>query len=63
LAAYASQEHLESIEDQQYERASDIDLDADYSDDDDVVPFKTAKEVINYLHNLEDDNLFKVGVL
>lgn len=46
-----------------FERASDIDFDAEYSDDDDQLPFKSAKEVITYLHNLEDDNLFKVTVL
>jgi len=27
-----------------------------------VIHFKNNKEVISYLHDLEDDNLFKVGV-
>jgi len=49
-------------EENQYERASDIDFDADYSDEEMEIKFKNQREVITYLHNLEDDNLFKVGV-
>ena len=38
----------------------DIDLQiVDYSDEDDVIPFK-EKELIEYLFKIEDDNLFNV---
>ena len=57
---YASKQSVE--EENKYERASDIDFDADYSDEEMEIKFKNQREVITYLHNLEDDNLFKVGV-
>lgn len=42
LNQYAQNE----AEDKDYERASEIDFDDDYSDDDENVPFKNPKEVI-----------------
>jgi hypothetical protein len=39
-----------------------IDLNADYSDDDHEIHFK-REELINYLHHIEEDNLFKIGLL
>ena len=59
LNQYAKNEQ----EEKDYERASEIDFDDNYSDDDENIPFKNPKEVINYLHALEDDNLFKVDNL
>jgi len=43
-------------------RASDIDFNDDYSDDEMQIKFKNSRDVITYLHGLEDDNLFKVMV-
>ena len=43
---------------------SDIDLDnISYSDSDKEVPFKQPKEVIEYLFNLEETNLFKINLI
>lgn len=62
LQEYADRQGEEGGKVKDFERASDIDFDADYSDDDINIGFKNNREVITYLHNLEDDNLFKVGV-
>ena len=43
-------------------RGSDIDFNDEYSDDEMDIKFKNSRDVIHYLHNLEDDNLFKVMV-
>jgi hypothetical protein len=40
----------------------DIDLNADYSDDDKTIYFKDF-ELVNYLHHVEEDNLFKISLL
>lgn len=61
LTQYAKDETEQAEKD--YERASEIDFDDHYSDDDENIPFKNPKEVIMYLHALEDDNLFKVDNL
>jgi len=42
---------------------SDIDLNISYSDSDKEVPFRQAKEVIEYLFNLEETNLFKINLI
>ena len=42
---------------------SDIDLNISYSDSDKEVPFKQPKEVIEYLFNLEETNLFKINLI
>ena len=39
---------------------SDIDLNADYSDDDERIYFDNDKHVVNHLENLEENNLFKI---
>ncbi len=39
---------------------SDIDLNIDYSDDDDKNYFDSNKAVINYLFSIEENNLFKI---
>ena len=41
---------------------SDIDLNADYSDDDKEVRIG-EKELIDYLQKLEENNLFKMNLL
>ena len=40
----------------------DIDLNADYSDDDREIHFKEAM-LVDYLHHVEEDNLFKISLL
>lgn len=39
---------------------SDIDLNIDYSDDEDKNYFDSDKAVINYLFSIEESNLFKI---
>jgi hypothetical protein len=39
---------------------SDIDLNLDYSDDEDKNYFESDKAVINYLFSIEESNLFKI---
>lgn len=39
---------------------SDIDLDMDYSDDEDKNYFENDRALLNYLHELEEANLFKI---
>jgi len=39
---------------------SDIDLNAEYSDEDDQIYFDNDKAVVNHLENLEENNLFKI---
>jgi hypothetical protein len=39
---------------------SDIDLNIDYSDDEDKNYFESDKAVINYLFSIEESNLFKI---
>jgi len=41
---------------------SEIDWNADYSDDDDEIPL-TEKEVLGYLEKLEENNLFEMNLL
>ena len=41
---------------------SDIDLTADYSDDDDKVRIG-EKELMDYLQKLEENNLFKMNLI
>jgi hypothetical protein len=40
----------------------DIDLNAEYSDDDRKIHFKEA-ELVDYLRHVEEDNLFKISML
>lgn len=58
LSEYASKQEVEEVDG----RTSDIDFNDDYSDDDMEIKFKNNRDVIRYLHDLEDDNLFKVMV-
>ena len=52
-----------SKQEEEYDgRGSDIDFNDEYSDDEMEIKFKNSRDVIHYLHNLEDDNLFKVMV-
>lgn len=63
LEATALQEYTNKEKiDQDEGRASDIDFNDEYSDDEMDINFKNSRDVITYLHNLEDDNLFKVTV-
>jgi hypothetical protein len=63
LEASALQEYTKKEKiDEDEGRASDIDFNDDYSDDEMNIQFKNSRDVITYLHNLEDDNLFKVMV-
>ena len=39
---------------------SDIDLDMDYSDEEDKNYFENDRALLNYLHELEEANLFKI---
>jgi uncharacterized membrane protein YjjP (DUF1212 family) len=39
---------------------SDIDLNAEYSDEDDQIYFDNDKAVVAHLENLEENNLFKI---
>jgi len=58
LSEYASKQEVDEVDG----RTSDIDFNDDYSDDDMEIKFKNNRDVIRYLHDLEDDNLFKVMV-
>lgn len=58
LSEYASKQEVDEVDG----RTSDIDFNDDYSDDDMEIKFKNTRDVIRYLHDLEDDNLFKVMV-
>jgi hypothetical protein len=40
----------------------DIDLNAEYSDDDRQIHFKEV-ELVDYLRHIEEDNLFKISLL
>jgi hypothetical protein len=42
------------------ENLSDIDLNMDYSDDEDEIHFDNDKAAVNHLFSLEENNLFKI---
>jgi hypothetical protein len=42
------------------ENLSDIDLNMDYSDEEDFIYFENDKAVVNHLFSLEENSLFKI---
>lgn len=42
------------------ENLSDIDLNMDYSDEEDRIYFENDRAVVNHLFSLEENNLFKI---